>query len=476
MIIRGTTPPEALSIKPKPWKFPYSRLSVVPLISNLKLICIIAWAFMTLGLTILSQPVQGASLSPEAQTLSPTGVVNFDEGVRIALYQSPFLTKSSLEVDIRKLDETDSRYALFPSVDFRTYYYLNRPSGIGGAPYSLNFSTDPTYNPIASYFSLQAQKLATQAAILTHIKTISAGLERLGQLFLDLEYLKNQTLIQKDLINLFREKLAYAENRFSAGTGTSLEVKEAQQGLKVAQNELEHIAFGQKRALSNMKDFLGLKPTQELTPDLQNTRRQVLGNFDPASVTFDQAKARSYDLKIMDILLKLQDYNIKLAKVRSFPTMLFTTQTPDPLSSNSKYGLYAGVGLYIPVWDGFKRIRNVSRQKTILKQYDSDKGQTGKDLDNRLQDAQEKEKETDIALQLAQSQIELLQLKVRQQETSYQSGGAILPMVLDGRKELFEAKKQMLQKALEHDKAVLALRQVSGDLGYTYVDANSWQK
>ena len=97
----------------------------------------------------------------------------------------------------------------------------------------MNFSTDPSYNPVASYFSLQAQKLATEAAILTHVKTISAGLERLGQLFLDLEFVKNRTLILKDQINLFREQLTYAENRFSAGTGTSLEIKEAQQGIKM---------------------------------------------------------------------------------------------------------------------------------------------------------------------------------------------------------------------------------------------------
>jgi outer membrane protein TolC len=475
MIIREISPLGALSIRPKTRKFPHPRFSVVPSISNLKLIFIIAWAFMTFGLTILSQPVQGASYVPEAYTLPPNGTVNFEEGVRIALYQSPYLTKSSLEIDLRRLDETDSRYGLFPSIDFRTVYYINRPTGITGAPYSLNFSTDPNYNPVASYFALKAQKLATEVAIMTHIKAISAGLERLGQLFLDLEFVKNQILNLKDQINSCREKLAYAENRFSAGTGTSLEVKEAQQGLKSAQSELEHLAFLQKRGLSNLKNFLGLKPTQELTPDLQNTHRQVVGSFDPISATWEQTKSRSYDLKIMEIIIKLQAYNIKLAKVKSFPTVLFTTQTPDPLSSNSQYGLYAGFGVYVPLWDGFKRIRNVSRQKTILKQFDNDKSQVENELENKFQEAQEKVMETASDLQLAQSQVELFQLKTRQVETSYQSGGAILPLVLDSRKSVFEAKQKMLQKALDHDKAVLALRQISGDLHHTYVHTSSFQ-
>jgi len=402
--------------------------------------------------------------------------MTFEDGVKIALYQSPHLKKSSLEIELRKLDESDSRYGMFPSIDFRTIYYVNLPPGVTSTPYSLNFSTDPYYNPIASYFSLQAQKLATRAAILTHVKAISAGLERLGQLFLELDCVKNQVLNQKDMLNLAREKLRYAENRSSAGTGTSLEVKEAQQGLKIMQNELDRLTYAQKRTMAVLKDFLGLKPDQELTPDLHDPRRQVLGSFEPAAVTWEQAKTRSYDLKIMEILIKLQEYNISLAKIKSFPTLMFTTQTPDPMSQNTRYGYYAGFGLYVPVWDGFKRIRNITRQKTIMKQYNNDKGQTENDLEKRFQDAQEKVRETAMNLQLTQSHLELIQLRSRYQEISYQSGGITLPQLLDSRNEMATIKNKVLQKALEHDEAILALRQISGDLGYRYVDPSSFQK
>jgi outer membrane protein TolC len=475
MIRKKNAPLGALSIKPKTGKFPHPHFSLVPSISNFKLICIIVWAFMTIGLTTLTQPVQGASDLPGAPTLSPSGTLNFEEAVRIALNQSPFLTKSSLEIDVKRLDETDSRYGLFPSIDFRTYYYLNRPTNVSGAPYSLNFSTDPGYNPIASYFTLQAQKLATEVAILTHMKTISQGLEQLGQIFIDLDFIKNQILTTKDQVNLCREQLAYAENRLSAGTGTSLEVKEAQQGLKGSQSDLENLALKQKRGLANLKHFLGLKPTQEVTPDLQNTHRQVLGSFDPASVSWEQTKSRSQDIKIMEIATKLQAYNIKLAKVKVLPTLLFTTQTPDPLSSTQS-GLYAGFGLYVPLWDGFKRIRNVTRQKTVMKQFDNEKSQVEKDLEDKFQEAQDKVMETATSLHQSQSQIELLQLKTRQVEIIYQSGGKSLPLVLDSRKSVLKAKEQMLKMAMDHDKAILALRQISGDLGYTYVNASSWQK
>ena len=81
----------------------------------------------------------GSAIHPGAPTLSPSGTLNYEEAVKIALNQSPYLTKSSLEIDVKRLDETDSRYGLFPSIDFRTYYYLNRPSGINRRPLQLEF-------------------------------------------------------------------------------------------------------------------------------------------------------------------------------------------------------------------------------------------------------------------------------------------------------------------------------------------------
>lgn len=474
MMRRKIIPLGALSLQPNTGRRLHPHVSVALSISNLKLICIIAWAFMIIGFTALSPPVQGAP-PPETPALSPSGALNYEEAVKIALNQSPYITKSSLEIDLRRLDETDSRYGLIPSIDFRTYYYPSRPSNSSGPPYNLNFTTDPSYNPVASYFTLQAQKLATEVAILTHLKTISFGLARLGQIFLELEYLKNQALILKDRMNVLREQLAYAENRFSAGTGTSLEVKTAQQGSKMAHNELEHLAFLQKKALNTLKNLLGLPPTQDLTPDLHNTQKQVLGNFDPGSATWEQAKGRSYDLQIIDIGLKLQAYNVKLAKAKTLPNILFTTQTPDPLSTTN-YGFYAGFGLYVPLWDGFKRVRNVTRQKIIMQQYDTDKNQAEKELENKLLEVQGQVKEAALKMQAAQSDLELIQLKARQMEISYQSGGITLSELLTIRSEVLSAKKEVLLKVLEHGKAALALRQISGDLGHSYVNASSWQK
>ena len=237
-----------------------------PWIAATQACLIIAMLVMAGGVMGWCRPAQGADQPPAVQTPPPGTPLTFEEAVKIALTQSPAFTKSSLDIDIGRMDETDSRYAMVPPLTFRTYYYVNRPSGTGyGKPYSLNFSTDP-YNPVGAYFTLQAKKLATQAAILSHLGVISGGLVNLGNCYLELDAMHKQAGIQKDLIKVAQENLTYAENRVAIGTGTSLEVKMAQQQLQLARGEQEGIALAIKRNLSNLRNLLGLPSNQEYHP------------------------------------------------------------------------------------------------------------------------------------------------------------------------------------------------------------------
>jgi outer membrane protein TolC len=437
---------------------------------------IIALLVMAGGVMGWCQTAQGADQPPAIQTPPPGTPLTFEEAVKIALTQSPAFTKSSLEIDIGRMDETDSRYALIPPLTFRTYYYVNRPSGTNyGKPYSLNFSTDP-YNPLGAYFTLQARKLATQVAILGHIGTISKGLLSLGGFYLQLDGLHKQASIQKDLIKVAQENLTFAENRVAIGTGTSLEVKMAQQQLQLFRGEQEGITLNETRTLTNLKNLLGWPANQEITPAFSDSRRQVLGSFNPATVTLEQAKTCSYELKVLEIYKQLQQYNIRLAIAKSLPTIIYTAQTPDPLSQSSSYGLYVGFGLEIPVWDGFTRIRNVSRQKALLKQVGAKKGEKEDLLTDKWFDIHEKIQEITTLLKNAQSLEELTRLKSHQQEVRYHSGEVPLSAFLESRIELLKAQRDTSRQVLNYDFNVLKLREFTGDLGNTYVDPSAWQK
>ncbi len=442
---------------------------------------ILAIAFLALLLGLLpaaAQPAWAAEAGPTDAKAAVPGLLDFDGCVRLAIQQSPYLTKSAVEIDIRRMNESDSRYSMIPPpMTFRTFYYVDRPQqpGLNPKPYSLSFSMDP-WNPVGSYFSLQAEKVATQMAILAHLQAINAGLERLGKMFLHLASMNRLVVFQRDLINLCREKLTYAENRRTIGTGTSLEVQMAAQELELAKNEQGQLELTRKRTLSNLKTFLGLKPEQQVEFDLRDAHRQVLGSFDPTAATLEQAKARSFELKSLEMKKELQGYNVTLAKTKILPDLLFNTQTPDPLSVTSARGLYVGLGLQVPVWDGLKRFRNISRQKAVLKQVGNEKDMKEIDLADKWSELQENIGNSAAGLKITKSQEELTRLKERQAEIFYNSGTDQLPAWLDARKASLEAQKNSFTKALEYDDLILNLRQFSGDLGTSYVDQKSWQK
>jgi outer membrane protein TolC len=435
---------------------------------------IIAMLVMACGVISWCRPAPAADPSPEVQTPVPTPLT-FDDCVKIAIRQSPNFTKSSLEIDIRRMDETDSRFGMVPPLTFTTYYYVNQPSGINTKPYSLNFSTDP-YNPFGSYFLLQAQKLVTQIAIFHHLKNISLGLQNLGQVYLKLDASKKMAAMQRDLVRLCQENLTYRQNQLSIGTGTSLDVKVAQQELQLAQGEQEGLALAQKRSLTDLKMLLGLPANQEITPDLRDTRRQVIGKFDPATATVEQAKSHDYDLKVIENQKKIQNYKVALAITKVFPDLVFTTQTPNPLSATTGTGLYVGFGLNIPVWDGFKRIRNVSREKAALRQVASQTQTRANSLEDKWLEDLGFIQERGVDLKQAQSREELARLKAHQNEVRYQSGEVPLTTLLESRKEVLVAEKDTLRKSLAYDTEVLKIKEISGDLSETYVHPGSWEK
>ena len=92
-------------------------------VSNLVLISL--WTFILLGGFFLAPAgATNSATSKVVKEICPGEAMDFDTCARIAIRQSPFLTKSDLEIQIRHLDEKDSKSDFLPSFNFRTRYYL----------------------------------------------------------------------------------------------------------------------------------------------------------------------------------------------------------------------------------------------------------------------------------------------------------------------------------------------------------------
>ncbi len=415
-----------------------------------------------------AEPQPAAAASP----VVPQTPLNFDECVRLALRQSPFFSKSSLEIEIRQLDEADSKADLIPSLFFLSRYYPSQPSNpsvTDPQTYYLAMTTGD-YNPLIAYLSLKAKKLITQIARLAHLKVTSKGIEQVGKSFLSMDAVNQLLQLQTTLVDLAQENLRSARERQRLGQVVPVEVEIISQELEVAKAQREALLANRDRIREGLRKFLDLKPGQPLRLDANQARRQVLGDFDPYKASLEEAQKEDFDVRIKKLSQELQSWNVTLAKMKFMPSFNLVLQTPDPVSSNINRGTFFSLGLNFPIFEGFKRVRNIKRQKKVLQQFVSEETVKATEFMQDWHEAEEDLRNAATELKVAQAQAGLTRLKVRQAETLYRTGEMDFNAFLQARREYIHAQVEVIQKGLDRDKATLELRSLTRELVYRFVN------
>lgn len=418
-----------------------------------------------------------ALLSPVIPAAAGPGVppprADFDTLVGVALRHSPYFARSGLEIEVRRLDEKDSKSDYLPTITLKAKFYPHQPERAGAVnqrDYSLDVAIE-SYNPLVAHYSLKIRQLLTRLAVLSHLRVIADGLRQMGNAFLELEALSRLAGVQDRLLEVSRRQETYVRRLLELGEVTPLEAQVAAQEGEVLRGEKARMAAAQTRLKERLRDFVGLKPEEPLDLDLRQGRRQVLGPEEPRDWT--QQEPRSYEARMEAIKRELQSWNLTLAKLRLLPGLTAAVQTPDPVAVTGVRGYFVSVGLTWPVFDGFKRLRDVTRQKTLLAQAEVEGIAKESDFRACWREAVDKLKAAAAVRDLARSQVELARLKERQAELKFQ-GGEPLSVALAAQRSRLEAEAQLISRELEHDQALLEVRALSGDLVKAYVSERDW--
>lgn len=419
-----------------------------------------------------SQASRGDLSTAPEQT---AGTMTFQRAIGVLLQSSPAVRDSRLEIKLQRLEESDSRMSFIPGITLRTRYFPQQPSESTTDPYSIEFGVD-AYNPVETYFNLQARKVVTQIAILAHLQVMNDSIQRLGLGYLELEKMDRVREYSREWVDLADQSVAYFRARMATGGATPIELKVAEQELEVGRAELEKAEISRATILDGMKALMGLGTDQVPDLDLRNVRDQVINGFDPATATLERARAQSIDLKIQHLKVELQKKHVTVSYARFAPNLLLGLSTTDPLGTQTDRGLFFSFGFELPIWDGLKRLHNITRQKTVLAKYNSEEAVKETDLETKWKAAEGKLRESAVQLKLARSQGELAALKARQVEIAYLAGREPIAVFLSEQRRQIDSKRNIALKELELDKATLALRALMGDLITSYVDVKGHEE
>ncbi len=426
------------------------------------LVLLVAWSLPGV------RPARAEGPDPETGATIGAERVDFAAAVQLALQHSPDLDHTGLEIDIRRLDEDDSRYSFFPTLSLRVSHYLS-------AGTSLALVTDP-YNPLEAHFSLKVRQLLTRMAALRHQQTIDSGIHDLAGMFLRLDNLAQQALVQDELLALARQKQLFARNRFASRAVSRLQLQIIAQQVELARIKADRLAAAADRLAADIRSFLGMAADGSFRPAVSNSASQVLGDYQPEAATIEQFRAHSFELRIQELQKQLQEWNITLAHAEYLPRISFGLRKPDILTTSNDDDFHLLAGVSFPLWDGLKRRRNIARQKLISRQYSLAMARREQELTRQWRAARQGLQNAAIELRQATAAAELARLRAEQSGLRYGAGELTLPDNLDAKTAYVEARGEQLARRLDYDLAALRIRFLSGDLFNSHLTVASLQE
>ncbi len=469
------------------------------------------------------EPAPSFSKASSQLALGTTAIrspADFQECVRVALAQSPMLTKSSIEIESKRLDVGDAYSQYIPTIIMSTTFYLRLPdykntvapsayqsvfnnassdptqnlsNSISAAnavyagnsnnrnrkTYDLNFNTG-AWNPLLTAFEVQAKKEFVNIAVLSHLKVIDQGLRRLATTFLQLGMTETMIKLAKEKEELAQKNLEYSKTKTGLGQGAQLDVRIAETRVNMAKTEGEKMRTTKAVLLDELKFIMGVPFVQKVDVNLADASRQVLDDFNPANVSDESLRKHSFPLRIHEYEKSLQRKNIALSYIHFLPTFSFGFTSISTLNSSSNAYkddtsslpfMYPNLTLNFP-FDWWTKGRDVSRQYKKMAQLNVEGRNIEFTLMNEFQQALAKLRSANSDVKFAESSVELQKLTTQQAQFRFDSGQAEYDAIVKAMADYLDSRQTLLLKQYDRDVAMLTVRGIAGDFQDRYINAS----
>ncbi len=310
-------------------------------------------------LLISSGAAAGSAPSPAEDSY---GQFDFPTCVRYALVHSDQFLKNRIQIQIKSMDLKDAHADLWPTVSIQTQYYLVAPPDTITSPLTYNI-TMTNWNPFAALLKIKTQGLMVDMARLSHFDKLAAGVRDIAKLFINIDVQKKNLKAAQQIAALSRNKVSYGESLAQQGGKmdplelTKLATTARQNSIKVKDTEKDLA-----ESIGKLKAILGYHPDYYLPLDTRDTVNQILAGFNGRGISFPEIESENWSLKISAKKEQVQSCAVTGAYVALLPqpSMVFQGNNNQV---NAVNGLTASFGFNYILWDTFKRVRDIKRQK-----------------------------------------------------------------------------------------------------------------
>jgi outer membrane protein len=320
--------------------------------------------------------------------------------------------------------------------------------------------------------ALEAQKVSREAALLDLKATINNALLEVRTRYYDVLLAREQITVQEQNVQLLRQQLQNAKNRFEAGTISNFEVLRAEVELANAQPEFIKARNRQRTAIDQLRQAIGYTNT---TPENLSKIPEFLGTLDFQPVSYDLQKsldaARSNrpDLQRLDRLAKAREAGVRIEQAGRRPTvdLIGGYQVVKKISSNSfndsPDGWVVGVQSNWAIFDGRATAGKVAQARSRLRQSQLSAREQELAVEVQVRTALSSLQEAAELAEAAQKVVAQAEESLRLADARYAAGSATQLDVLQARVSLTQSRTNQLAANYSYNVALATVRRALGE-------------
>jgi hypothetical protein len=406
--------------------------------------------------------LRSASASPANISKTPfQGYFDFVTCVHYALVHSEIFLKNRLEIQLRSVANKDAHSEIFPAVDIITQVYVARASGTGPPLNVTAFASQ--FNPLVALVKIRSTEILVDIAKEAHFSKIAEDVAVMAKLFYHIHTLEKSIKIRRQVLALTQDKVNYGSSRNEQGTLDPIQVRLWDNNLRGARLKLRQLDKEREQKITELKALMGYPPDFHLPLDTRDAANQILGGFNGQFVTFADVQGGNLGLKIAAKKEQVQSNLVTgsyLALVPK-PTLLIE-QIDNQVDRTS--GFNFAVGVTYSLWDGFKRVREIKRQKILAEQLKLDRSELSTRLYTnfkRIRGGLELSGERESVIR---EQARLAELNEERALSDYKTGAVTYDQYVDRRIEKIEADLDAIRGPQERVGDLIDLATLAGGL------------
>jgi len=370
--------------------------------------------------------------------------------------------KNRLEIQIRSTDLKDAHSELIPTFELYTRYYLTRTAETSGNRLSIGIYMTG-FNPYQALLKMKATGILVDMARTAHFKKMADNMGRMAKLFYKIHLLKRKIRAGKQVLALRRNKVKYGKSRSEQGAIDPYSVRAWIQGLRAEKLAVSVQEKTLEASVAQLKAIMGYHPDYYLPLDTRHAEEQLLGGFNGRLLTFADIQESNFGLKMLAKREQLQSVRVVGAYLMLIPKPILTVESiSNQVDRVSGFNL--ALGLDHTVWDGYKRVRDIKRQKMTARKLKIDRRLLSRGLYQRY-------RQLTAALDLvgqreafAREQARMTELNEERSLETFKSGHLSYEQYMESRVQRVKARVSAMDSLSERVNSLIELATIGGGL------------